>query len=584
MGSPKQYSIIKLISAFLVTLFVITLFFATAAYIAYARSAYSSSLDNYQRISYDDARAISSNIFSAKKQFESLVAEAEQSSLWWEEDIYVQAQSYHALDVAASNSLRVCDVAGGIVIFPRYSEIVIAAHHMSNGAFYAFLDKYNHHNSILPASPLWGEAEELYWVLSESIITRNYNTAATQTAAIAYMTLPMEELLSSGFSDLQQMLCYISGSNVTVCADTIRSDTLRSVNATSLEELLLAKVQQLSLDGYVAISSPLEDTGLYLVSFIPKSSLLSPFWVIVVLGGILIAVLLLVTFFGITYISNRIHTPINCLIHDVQNISAHDGYRLGESSSVEISNISHSINQLLDELQEKNDLVLGAQKQMLELDMLYKESQLLALQAQINPHFLYNTLECIRSLAQQGGQEQLVDILEPMIFIYRYSASSHPMGTIASECDCVRAYGKIIEVRFAGRIRIQVEMDDAVRQVAIPRMVLQPIVENAVNHAYADTLDSAVVTVTARTEGGSVVLRVCDHGCGMTEAQLSALTARITAQHIGENERRHIGLRNVHQRIQREFGGHCGLKIESKQGYYTNVSIAIPNYSEEGKL
>ncbi|OQA42861.1 MAG: putative sensor-like histidine kinase [Spirochaetes bacterium ADurb.Bin315] len=339
----------------------------------------------------------------------------------------------------------------------------------------------------------------------------------------------------------------------------------------------------MSYRNYRILVNPIKGTELFLIVFIPVSSLYSLAWSLILFGMGALLIILLVVIGGIKFINKRIRHPINSLIGDVHSIQSHgNGYRLKKSRSFEITEISDSINQLLDELERRNDLILRTRENLRELRLLHRESQLLALQAQINPHFLYNTLECIRSIAQGYNADEISDILDPMISIYRYSASSNHMGTIESEIACVKNYARIIGIRFDSRIRIEIVDEASVGDAAIPRMVLQPIVENAVNHGYENTLDDVVIRVQTGIEAGDAMVSVSDWGVGMTETEHSALMERITADKLPDDNDKHIGLRNVHQRIRREFGKRYGVSISSTAGKGTVVTIRVP-FSRENQ-
>ncbi len=577
MGKTRQYSLIRVISVFLIVLFAVTILLSLAAFSSYAGTTYINTLSYYRSTVSDAAKDMSRSLYSTEQQFAAIVVEASHSDIWFETDAYEKMQAFQALETALSDMMQINDIANGVMVFSRHCETTVVSHRMEEEAFWAFLDKFNCYNSVSQITKYWGEAEKCHLVLSDTVVTRDHKAMANQTVGTAYLTVPLQELLCTNGSGLQQILCNSQDGTVVLYAADWWDTALTEADLSGLSGLLAGSESQVSIGNYLALAEPLTETDLYLVHFVPKSVLVEPISHLVAQGAVLVAVLLALTLFGIRMISRRIHAPINRLIQDVQQIGTSGGRRLPDSTSVEIAGISDSINQLLDTLEQQNS-------RMLELHLLYRESQSLALQAQISPHFLYNTLECVRSIAQLSDAEQIVDILEPMIQVYRYSASHQHMGTVDSELDCVRCYGDIIDIRFGGRIRVRLEKDGNIGEVPVPRMVLQPIVENAINHAYADTLEEAVILVTARKSGDRVLLSVKDHGCGMDDQTLEALIQRIHAEKLPAGDQRRIGLRNVHQRIRREFGEAFGVEITSLPQGGTTVAVTVPLGEERGPL
>ena len=210
------------------------------------------------------------------------------------------------------------------------------------------------------------------------------------------------------------------------------------------------------------------------------------------------------------------------------------------------------------------------------MQLLNRESQLRSLQAQINPHFLYNTLECIRSISQYYGVSEVSKIISGMIHIYRYSASNVVEGTLQSEFACAEAYAQIVQVRYEGRYEVELEPEESLRDSYMPKMILQPLIENAVSHGLAKRFSGGRVRVTARREGEEVLITVWDNGEGIPEADLEELRRRLERDMDTEGREGSIGLHNVHARIWKTFGGGYGVTIDSREGEGTSVYVRFP--------
>lgn len=572
------YSLIKQIATFFVLLFLAAVILSIIYFVYFTRTTYKNSIDYYQRIAEDNAEKISYSVISAKNQLDTIVADASNSPIWFTSSNYENMLYYQSMQNSLAGYLRISDIVDAIMILPRKSDLIIESHNMEEESFKRFLELYNRYNTVFPGSNYFDANNDLHLILSETITKRYYKTMLPQIVGTAYITIPFQGLLDSTSHDMQQVLVCRLGSGIKVCAWDVYDENLLSYDFSDIRFDSLSNIQKLA--GYKVITTEIDDLDLQLLLFVPRSSLFSHMWKIVLVGAVLLLAFLWLTVFGIRFMGDNIHRPINSLIKDVHSISENGSeYRLKESKSYEISDISDSINQLLDELERRNDMIMETRENLRELHLLHRESQLIALQSQINPHFLYNTLECIRSLAQGYNADEISDILDPMIAIYRYSASSHHLGTIGTECECVRNYARIIGIRFDNRIRFEFDCDDSIENVQIPRMVLQPIVENAVNHGYANTLDDVFVLISTTRVDGDAVLSVKDCGCGMKEDELECLRERIYADKES-GDGKHVGLRNVHQRIRREFGDKYGVRIESSEGKGTDVVIVVPLQKE----
>jgi len=201
-----------------------------------------------------------------------------------------------------------------------------------------------------------------------------------------------------------------------------------------------------------------------------------------------------------------------------------------------------------------------------------KESEFKALQAQINPHFLYNTLETINWSAKMAGQPHISSMVESLGFLLRSSISlKEPLIPLSKELEIVLHYINIQRIRFEERLDFRLRVPDALMPVLIPKLSLQPLVENAVNYALEKMTDTCVITIAAEEKDGRIELTVSDNGPGMDESILARLNSgEIKPQGSG------VGLRNIDERIRLLFGEIYGLDIASKRGEGTRVRLRMP--------
>ena len=215
-----------------------------------------------------------------------------------------------------------------------------------------------------------------------------------------------------------------------------------------------------------------------------------------------------------------------------------------------------------------------------EREILLKQANLATLQGQINPHFLYNTLECIRGMALLEDAEDVADIAWSLSNFFRYSISGNSdIVTLKDELENVRNYIKIQQYRFKDRFSLEIFNEPEVKDVILPKLTLQPVVENAILHGLSDVMSGGTVSVTARRIQSNVQIMVSDNGCGMTPEQLEFMCSKIRDGKPERGEGSHhtgIGMQNVDKRLKLHFGQEYGISIYSCEGLGTDVEILIP--------
>lgn len=213
-----------------------------------------------------------------------------------------------------------------------------------------------------------------------------------------------------------------------------------------------------------------------------------------------------------------------------------------------------------------------------------KQTELSALQSQINPHFLYNTLDTIRGQAMIDGNKEVADMIEKLASFFRYSISRKGnMVTLRDELANVKNYISIQEYRFNNRFRLFIDIDEDDEEVYdffIPRLILQPLVENAVIHGFENVTHGGLITIDVM-KADDLVITVSDNGCGMPLNILDKLNNYIhdaTRVIISQQEGSGMGiaLTNVNKRIQLLYGKKYGLNIYSTNGQGTDVEVLLP--------
>jgi two-component system sensor histidine kinase YesM len=201
-----------------------------------------------------------------------------------------------------------------------------------------------------------------------------------------------------------------------------------------------------------------------------------------------------------------------------------------------------------------------------------KETQFQALQAQINPHFLYNTLESINWLAKVNGQGQISKMVESLGYLFRSSISmKEALISIEDDIQIAEHYLTIQKFRFDDRLRFQLDIPGIYRQGRIPKLTLQPLLENAIHYGLEPMVEPCLITIKAFEEQGRLVLAVEDQGPGMEPSRLEQVR-RGEHQPKGKG----IGLKNIEERIKLAFGDAYGIHIDSEPGKGTRVYVYLP--------
>lgn len=218
--------------------------------------------------------------------------------------------------------------------------------------------------------------------------------------------------------------------------------------------------------------------------------------------------------------------------------------------------------------------------------LLQKQAELDSMQSQINPHFLYNTLDSIRGQALEDGCPETAEMIESLSVLFRYTVGQRQdILTLAQEFKNVDHYIKIQQYRFRGRFEVKRKIEEDDRRVLsclLPKLTLQPIIENAIYHGLENTWQGGEIVIEAYTTQSQLVITVSDNGEGMSSEQLKALNKKLldNAHFTSKDSSSHRGsgmaLVNVNARIKLLYGDHYGLIAYSTRDVGTKIEIVLP--------
>jgi two-component system, sensor histidine kinase YesM len=265
-------------------------------------------------------------------------------------------------------------------------------------------------------------------------------------------------------------------------------------------------------------------------------------------------------------IARNISRPIQNVIKEMRNIERNGLLvNLIYEGKDELSALTHTFNNMTDQLRRLVQREAEIQRMQHELEMR-------ALQAEINPHFLYNTLEAINWMGRMNRIPKICDMTTMLAEIMRYSIDrQRDLVTIADELRHTEKYLGIQQIRFNDQLKVFIDVDPAILSLPMPKLTLQPIVENAIIHGFGNKVGIGRLRLFGGMQEGKVVIIIEDNGCGMEPAKIEALLHRSTAA-ISKS----IGFFNVNKRIQLIYGEAYGLDIKSAVDQGTRVSIHLP--------
>ncbi|WP_458120198.1 sensor histidine kinase [Paenibacillus sp. Z6-24] len=301
-------------------------------------------------------------------------------------------------------------------------------------------------------------------------------------------------------------------------------------------------------------------------------------WIKRMVTIVFIGIFLMALLFG-TWLSRSITRPMERLLQKMRTVETGNLDQLGElttdpvtaSAQNEVGMLHRTFNRMLRRIRELIDENYAKQ-------LVIRETELKALQAQIDPHFLYNTLESINWMAKVNKQTEISRMVEALGFLLRSSVNmSDKLIRLGDELDIVRSYVTIQRMRFEERLDFIIDVPEELLDTHIPKLTLQPLVENAIHYALEPKIEVCHIRITARLEQDVVHITVEDDGPGMTPEFLDRLyQGQVRTRGKG------IGLSNIMERIRLTFGPEYGLSIESEPDVCTAFHIRIPY--EKGEM
>ena len=287
---------------------------------------------------------------------------------------------------------------------------------------------------------------------------------------------------------------------------------------------------------------------------------------------ILVVVIVCAFLSGIT-ISKLFTKPASQLAGAMREFEKHtENFTFEQNGgTTEIYDLSNSFEHMVVKIQK-------LMEQVRQEEITLRKTELKALQAQINPHFLYNTLDAIAWLCEDGRNKDAEEMVNSLARLFRISISKgHELITIEKELQHAESYLKIEKYRYKDQFEYIEDIDEECLQYLCNKITLQPIIENAIYHGLNRMVDEGEIRIGIHQDGDDILFTIADNGVGMTKEQCEEIL------HKEPGDRTGIGIKNVDDRIKIYFGEEYGLEIESEVDEGTTVKIRMPKITEGGK-
>lgn len=389
---------------------------------------------------------------------------------------------------------------------------------------------------------------------------------------VLVFSMDTSTLLRSFTKITEQQVMYLADENGTIIAssEALENNPKWGQESNSQSSMDACEVWKNEQGKFLIRRCEIDDTGIYLVSLVPyeymgaiyKSFL---FWV---LGGYFL--ILLLAAFYISFMSKRLTIPLKKLAESISTATVS-----GKLECLEIDSTEKEICTLVDAynmLIQKIEILL---KQQYSLGKEKQQAELMALQSQINPHFLYNTLEMVNWMAERNEKENVQTVIQKMSTFYRLVLSKgKDIVTIREELALCETYLTIQQMRFQGRIQYERDVDDEILDYLIPKITLQPFVENAILHGIIASIEGrGTLSINGWEEDGRIILAVMDDGAGMAEEDREKSNSKGS----------HYGMKNIGLRLSVYYQEDIKIEVESTKGVGTCVSINIPMWPKDTK-
>lgn len=438
-------------------------------------------------------------------------------------------------------------------------------------------------------SPIWINLNKL---LPSLIITNKYPKIAMARAILNLNTLEpagilimcinipiLEKMCLEDFKEKDVAFSIIDEANDIVMFRTT-SNKIKKSDLTSFLQTYAGESLNKSLifsNSKLLISySPITNSNWQLISIVSLENMINKVKNSIISTNIEIMVLCLVFAFIISiYFSSLLTSPLQRLVYSMERVK--DGYLkekvyVRSPANDEISKLILKYNDMIEKM---NELI----NKVYKLEINKKEAELKALEAQINPHFLYNTLDTIFWKAEKANYKEISEMIYALSKLFRLTLNrGSEFITIRGEKELIENYLFLQSMRYKNRLIYEIDISEDILGYHIPKLIIQPFVENAIVHGIENTDLSTVITIKGYKENNNLCFKIKDTGVGMNDAKLFELKDMLNSRN---DSNKGYAIKNVNERLKLYYSDKFSLEIKSQVGKGTEVVLILPIEDEE---
>ena len=455
---------------------------------------------------------------------------------------------------------------------------------VAKSRYYAVRDEHKALPMTMEQYEVIRNHEDIQWIVSDegSLVADNMGNAVLSAARLLPLSSTGQPcgivVVEVRQSYLKQIFDKKLGESGTIFLMSARSN-IALLPAAASDEMVSDAVNQIrwtdrkattiSLHDRVIFYVPLSLSEWTAIGVVMKQSLRGDSQEILTLFVITVLMTLLLTIFVSGSLADYELRPIRRIqtyIKDMEN--GEFGKPLPSMRSDEIGSLAENTQEMSEKIGELLETVKTEQKRM-------RTAEFKALQAQINPHFLYNSLDSINWLVRKGNTEKAIEMISALTTFFRIGLSKgRDIITVREELEHVRSYLVIQKIRYENQFEYSFYVDPETENYFVPKLMLQPLVENALYHGIKLCDRKCILMIQVLSHGDRIEIEVLDNGAGMDAETLESV--RKAMEHKGENRANSYGVVNVNDRIQILAGQEYGLRLTSEKGVGTSARIVLP--------
>lgn len=455
---------------------------------------------------------------------------------------------------------------------------------VAKSRYYAVRDEHKALPMTMEQYEVIRNHEDIQWIVSDegSLVADNMGNAVLSAARLLPLSSTgqpcgivvvevrqsyLKQIFDKKLGESGTIFLMSARSNIALlpaaASDEIVSDAVNQIRRTD------RKAATISLHDRVIFYVPLSLSEWTAIGVVMKQSLRGDSQEILTLFVITVLMTLLLTIFVSGSLADYELRPIRRIqtyIKDMEN--GEFGKPLPSMRSDEIGSLAENTQEMSEKIGELLETVKTEQKRM-------RTAEFKALQAQINPHFLYNSLDSINWLVRKGNTEKAIEMISALTTFFRIGLSKgRDIITVREELEHVRSYLVIQKIRYENQFEYSFYVDPETENYFVPKLMLQPLVENALYHGIKLCDRKCILMIQVLSHGDRIEIEVLDNGAGMDAETLESV--RKAMEHKGENRANSYGVVNVNDRIQILAGQEYGLRLTSEKGVGTSAQIVLP--------